>query len=104
MAVLVPKGGEDFRGIGIMEVLWKADTVILDRHFMVDIGFHDTLHGFRAGHGMRTTSLESNLLQQMTAMKVVIYEIFWASRSCTIPWTGTGACISWQATVWDPEK
>ena len=35
--VLIPKGGRDYRGIGLIEVVWKAVAVILNRHFTASI-------------------------------------------------------------------
>ena len=61
--ILIPKGNGDFRGIGLVEVLWKMVTGILNRRREAAIQFHNTLHGFRTGRGTGTTSLESKLLQ-----------------------------------------
>ena len=49
--VLIPKGKGDFRGIGLVEVLWKAITSLLNHQLTAVISFHDTLHGFWAGRG-----------------------------------------------------
>ena len=67
--VLIPKGGGDYRGIGLVEVVWKAVAVIFNRRFTASITYHDSLHGFWAGCGTGTTTLEVKLLQQVTAMK-----------------------------------
>ena len=38
---------------------------------------HNVLHGFRSVRGMGTTSLEANLLQNMTSMREeIIYKVF----------------------------
>ena len=37
--VLIPKGGKYYRGIGLVEVMWKVMAVILNRRF---ITFHIT--------------------------------------------------------------
>ena len=50
--VLIPKGKGDYRGIGLMEVMWKVVAVILNRRFTYSITYHDALHGFRAGRGI----------------------------------------------------
>ena len=55
--VLIPKGGGDYRGIGLVEVMWKAVVVILNRCFTKSITYHESLHGFRAGRGTRTPTL-----------------------------------------------
>ena len=75
--VLIPKGKGDYRGIGLVEVMWKIVAVILNRRFNSSITFHDVLHGLRAGRGTGTTTLEAKLLQQFTAMREeVLYMIF----------------------------
>ena len=61
--VLIPKGKGDYRGIGLVEVMWKVVAVILNRHFTSSITYHDVLHGFRAGHGTGTATLEAKLIQ-----------------------------------------
>ena len=60
-----------------MEVMWKVVAVILNRRFTSSITYHDALHGFRAGRGTRTATLEAKLLQQLAAMREeVLYVIF----------------------------
>ena len=61
--VLIPKGGGDYRGIGIMEVVWKAVAVIINRLFTASITYQDSLHGLWEGHGTGTATLEVKLLQ-----------------------------------------
>ena len=61
--VLIHKGGiRDFRGIFLVEVLWKTFTILMNPRFTADITFHDVMHGFQAGRGTGTTSLEAKLL------------------------------------------
>ena len=77
MVVLIPKGCEEYLGIGIVEVLWKVVTVFLNRHFISSIAFHDFLHGFQSGCSTVAASLNSKMLQQLTAMREeVVYAIF----------------------------
>ena len=47
--ILIPKRKGDFRGIGLVKVLWKAIVSLLNLRLTSAIYFHDTLHGFRAG-------------------------------------------------------
>ena len=57
--------------------MWKVVAVILNRRFTSSITFHDFLHGFRAGRGTGTATLEAKLLQQLAAMREeVLYVIF----------------------------
>ena len=75
--VLISKGKGDYQGIGLVEVMWKVVAVILNLCLTSSITFHDVLHGFRAGRGTGTATLEAKLLQQLAAMwEEVIYVIF----------------------------
>ena len=60
-----------------MEVMWKVVAEILNRRLIAFITYHDFLHGFRAGCGTGTATLEAKLLQQLAALRgEVIYMIF----------------------------
>ena len=75
--VLTPKGKKDYRGISLVEVVWKVVAAILNRRFTSSITYHDALHGFRAGRGTGTATLEAKLIQQLAAMREeVLYVIF----------------------------
>ena len=75
--VLIPKGKGYYRCIGLVEVMWKVVAVILNCRFTSSITFHNVFHGFRAGHGTGTATLEANLVQQLAAMREeVLYVIF----------------------------
>ena len=75
--VLIPKGKKDYRGIVLVDVVWKVVAAILNRRFTSSITYHDALHGFRTGRGTGTATLEAKLLQQLAAMrKEVLYVIF----------------------------
>ena len=75
--VLIPKGNGEFRGIGLVEVIWKLLTIILHRRLTTGIKLHDVLHGFWEGRGTGTATLEAKLLQQLSAMREeVLYMIF----------------------------
>ena len=67
--VLIPKGKKDYRGIGLVEVMWKVVAVILNRRFTSSITYHDVLHGCRADRGTGTAILEAKLIQQLAAMR-----------------------------------
>ena len=67
--VLTPKGGGDYLGICLLEVVWKVVLVIINRRFIASITFHVVLHGFQAGCRMGTASLEAKLLQKLSAMR-----------------------------------
>ena len=67
--VMIPKGRKEYRGIGLVEVMWKVVAAVLHRHLTTSITYHDFLHGFWAGCGTGTTTLEAKLLQQLAAMR-----------------------------------
>ena len=62
IVVLLPKGGGDYRGIGLLEPFWKVVEVLMDKRLQV-IDFHDCLHGFLAGRGTGTATVKSKLNQ-----------------------------------------
>ena len=62
IVVLLPKGGGDFCGIGLIESCWKVVEVIMDKRLEV-IQFHDCLHVFLTGRG--TATVEAKLAQQL---------------------------------------
>ena len=75
--VLITKGKEEFRGIGLAEVLWESIASLLNRRLTSAISFHDTLHGFWAGHGTGNAALEAKIHQQLMAMgEVVLFKVF----------------------------
>ena len=66
-----------FRDGVLVEVMWKAVAVVLNRRFTASIPYHYFLHGFRAGRGTGTATLKVKLLQQVAALReVVIHVIF----------------------------
>ena len=75
--VLIPKGNKDYRGIGLMEVMWKVVAAILNCCFTASITYHDFFHGFWVGRGTGTATLKAKLLQQIAALREeVLYVIF----------------------------
>ena len=46
--VLLPKGGGDYRGIGLLDPIWKVVEVVMENCLKV-LDYHDCLHGFLAG-------------------------------------------------------
>ena len=71
--VLIPKGEKDYRGIILVEVIWKVVAVILNRRFRSSIAYHDNLHGFRAVCGTGTATLEAKMIQQLAAMREEVF-------------------------------
>ena len=67
--LFIPKEKKYYRGIGLVEVMWKVVADILNRRITASIIFHDFLHRFRAGRGTGTATLEAKLLQQISALR-----------------------------------
>ena len=75
--VMIPKGQQEYRGIRLVEVMWKVVAAILHCRLTASITYHDFLHGFWAGCGTGTATLEAKLLQHIAAMREeVMYVIF----------------------------
>ena len=75
--VLIPKGKKDYRGIGLVGVMWKVVAEILNCRLTASITFHNFLHRFWEGSGTGTATLESKLIQQLAKLREeVLYVIF----------------------------
>ena len=75
--VLITKGtSRDFRGIGLVKVLCKAVTCLLNLQLTAAIKLYGELHGFWVGRGTDTSALKSKLLQHITVMvEAVLFEV-----------------------------
>ena len=62
MVVIIPNGSGDFRGIFMVEVLWKTITGVINCRIVAVVQFHGILHCFRVLRVAVTTSLEANML------------------------------------------
>ena len=75
--VLIPKGNGDFRCFGLVELLWKVLSGIINQKIGSAVHFYDVLHSFQAGRGTGTATLEANFLQQLTAIREeILYKVF----------------------------
>ena len=75
--LLIPNGVGDYRGIVLVEVVWKLVTVILNLRLTTSIALNNFLLGFWACCGTGTASPKTKLLQQLMAMmEEVINTIF----------------------------
>jgi hypothetical protein len=53
VTVLIPKGGGEYRGISLLEPIWKVMERVMDLR-LEKIKLHDSLHGCLAGRGTGT--------------------------------------------------
>ncbi len=66
---MIPKGGGDFRGIGLLKPCWKVLERIMDSQ-LGSIKLHDTLHGCLAKFGTGTACVEAKLAQQLSYLEL----------------------------------
>jgi hypothetical protein len=68
IVVLLPKGGGDYRGIGLLEPLWKVVECIMDRQLNA-LPLHEALHRCWNRRGTGTAILEAKLAQQLAYLE-----------------------------------
>ena len=74
--VLLPKGGGDYWGIGLLDPIWKVVEVVMDNRLEV-LDYHDCLHGFLAGRGTGTATTEVKLAKKLAYIdQVLLYGVF----------------------------
>jgi hypothetical protein len=66
--VLIPKGGGDYRGIGLLEPMWKVCEHVMDLRLNT-FDLHNSLHGCRNKRGTRTARIEAKLAQQLAHLE-----------------------------------
>ncbi len=76
IVALLPKAGGDYRGIGLLEPLWKVVEQIMDQQLNA-LPLHEALHGCRNRRGMGTAILEVKLAQQLAHLEQEpFYKVF----------------------------
>ena len=74
--VLLPKGGGDFRGIGLLDPFWKVVVKVMVCR-LGSIEFHPCLHGGLPKRGTGTATIEAKLAQQLAWMEQEpLYQVF----------------------------
>ena len=63
--VLIPKGSREYRGIGLVETIWKFCTSIANGRLQSSILLHDVVQGFIQGGETGTAIMEAKLEQQI---------------------------------------
>ena len=61
MMLLITKGKGEYRGIGLVEVLWKVFAVMVNCQLKRSVVLHGTLHGCITVRGMGRRSLKKIL-------------------------------------------
>ena len=57
VVVLIPKGGGNYRGIGLLKPIWKVCEHVIDKRLNA-FDLHESLHGCRTGRGTGTAGIE----------------------------------------------
>ncbi len=76
IVILIPKGGGNYCGNGLLEPMWKVCEQIMD-HQLDAFELHNLLHSCRNGHGTGTVGIEAKLAQQLAHLEQVpFYGVF----------------------------
>jgi hypothetical protein len=76
IVVLIPKGGSNYRGIGLLEPMWKVCEQVMDTR-LNRIPLHKSLHGCCDGRSTGTAVMEAKLAQQLAHLEQVpFYSVF----------------------------
>jgi hypothetical protein len=62
--LVIPKGGGDYHGIGLLEPIWKVIKWVMDKRLEA-IALRDSLHGCCNGRGTGTVVIKAKLTQQL---------------------------------------
>ena len=75
--VLILKGKGEFRGIGLVKVVWKVCAAVVNCRLERGVVLNDDLHGFRVGQVTGTARLEAKLSQQLSGIAhEPIFQVF----------------------------
>ena len=66
--VLIPKGGTNTRGIGLLGTLWKVVEALIDTRLCSSLNMHDVLHGIRSGIWMGMAIMKLNINQDLVSI------------------------------------
>ena len=66
--LLIPNSGWWYRGMFLLEVIWKVCVSIVNSRLRQTITLHDVLHGFRKGRGKGMESIEEKMEQQIAGI------------------------------------
>ena len=66
--VFLLKGRGEYRGIGLVEGVWKVYTRVVNCRLKRSVTLHDALNGFRSGRGTGAAILEAKLVQQLAGI------------------------------------
>ena len=62
------KGKGGYEGIGLVEMVLKVCTAVVNCRLKRSVTLHDALHGFREGRDLEKATLEANLAQKLASI------------------------------------
>jgi len=66
--VILPKADGGYRGIGLLEVVWKIISSIIQQRIKAKVRYHDIIHGFTSARGTGTAIIELKLCQELASI------------------------------------
>ena len=69
---MIPKDGKDYRGIGLLEPVWKCIERVID-HWLDAIDLDKSLHGCCNHLGTGTAIIEAKLAQQLSYIELKLF-------------------------------
>jgi hypothetical protein len=92
ITVLIPKGGGEYRGIGLLEPIWKVLKKVMDLRLEA-IVYHDSLHGCLALQGTGTGIIEAKLVQQLAYLEQMPFFGFFIDLRKAFDAIDCGCCL-----------
>jgi hypothetical protein len=90
--VLIPKGGKEYYGIGLLEPIWKVLKKVMDLRLEAII-LHDSLHRYLALQGTGTGIIEAKLAQQLAHFKQTPFFGIFINLQKTFDTMDHGRCL-----------
>ena len=66
--MIITKGIGDYRGIGLVEVIWEVCVSIMNNRLQAGIALHDVLYVFGQGRGTGRATMEAKLARQLAGL------------------------------------
>ena len=66
--VIISKWKGKYRGIGLVDILWKVFSVVINCWLKRSVMLHNALHVFRTGRWTGTAIIEANMSQQLVGI------------------------------------
>ena len=63
--VYLPKVRGEYRGVGLLDMVWKVCSTVVNCRLKRSVTLHDALHWLRAGRVTGTSTLEATLVYQV---------------------------------------